>query len=121
MHTSHDSTSSTSTVTPTLYLIDKQLLDHFRKAGAPLPFGIVRLIQDRQSGCLGGVPYRQVGGKFVYNPEEVTRFLAGLPIIQGQQQQPTVEKKRKSGRPSAGEIAEAMRRGVSISELRSAV
>lgn len=96
-----------------LYLIDHQLIAYFKQAGTPLPFCRSRLIQDRQDGCLGGVPYRQLGSKSLYNPDEVSRFLVGLPIIQAKP-----PKTAKTGRPSAAESAEAHRRGITVQQLR---
>lgn len=105
---------TTSTATPALYLNDVSLLSHFESIGAPLPFRHTRLVQDRYNGCLGGVPYRKVGGKYLYRVDEVANWLAGLPIIQPRQAKPAL----KTGRPSAAERAEAQRRGITIQELR---
>lgn len=104
---------ATTTATPSRYFTDKQLLAHFQECGTPLPFGLVRLIQDRKNGRLGGVPYRQLGDRFVYNPGEVSRWLDGLPIIQAK---PT--KAIKTGRPTVGEKAKADRLGISVKTLR---
>lgn len=106
---------TSTTIAAPLYFTDKALLAHFEALGTPLPFGLVRLIQDRKSGCLGGVPYRQIGGKYVYNPDEIILFLSGLPIIQAKP--PKVA--TKTGRPSAAETAEANRKNITVKQLRA--
>lgn len=98
-----------------LLLTDQKLLDFFRGQNAPLPFGLTRLRQDRHNGCLGGVPHRRLAGKCLYSPEEIGRWLAGLPIIQAKPLRQTA----RTGRPSAGELAEAARRGITVRELRA--
>jgi hypothetical protein len=97
-----------------LYLTDLQLVAHFNNAGTPLPFCRSRMVDDRKNGCLGGVPYRQIAGCFLYTPDEVTRWIAGLPIIQTKPQ-----KVIKTGRPSAGEKAKADRLGITVPQLRA--
>lgn len=109
-------TSDSTTAVPAaaLYLTDLQLIEHRQNIGAPLPFGLTRLRQDRKNGCLGGVPHRKMGGKLLYDPDEVSRFLNGLPIIQAKPPKTAT----KTGRPSAAESAEAARRGITVQQLR---
>jgi hypothetical protein len=99
-----------------LYLTDGKLIAHFRAMGAPLPFGLTRLRQDRLRGGLGSIPYRKLGGKCLYNPDDVSCFLAGLPIIQAK---PSKQQAVRTGRPSATELAEASRRRLTVKELRA--
>ncbi len=99
-----------------LYLTDEKLIAHFRALGAPLPFGLTRLRQDRLRGGLGNIPYRRLAGKRLYNPDEIVRFLAGLPIIQAK---PPKQQAARTGRPSASELAEASRRHLTVKELRA--
>lgn len=103
-------------VSPQLLLTDKKLIANFIRLGAPLPFGLTRLRQDRLNGCLGGVPHRRLAGKHLYEPGEVSRFLAGLPVIQAKPPKPT---QKRNGRPSAGEAADAAKRGLSVREYRA--
>lgn len=98
-----------------LLLVDGKLLAHFRVMGTPLPFGLTRIRQDRLNGCLGGVPYRRLAGKCLYNPDDVGRFLADVPIIQAKHPKQAV----RTGRPSAVELAAAQRSGLSVSEHRA--
>lgn len=107
--------AATAAPTAPLLLVDGKLIAHFRAMGAPLPFGLTRLRQDRLNGCLGGVPHRRLAGKFLYEPGDVSRFLAGVPIIQAKPQKAV----KRTGRPSAGEVATAQRRGIAVSELRA--
>lgn len=98
-----------------LLLTDEKLIAYFQAAGTPLPFGLTRLRQDRLRGVLGGIPYRRLAGKHLYVPDEVSRFLLDLPVIQAK---PNKTAKR-TGRPDAAELACAARRGLSVSELRA--
>lgn len=107
--------AATAAPTAPLLLVDGKLIAHFRAMGAPLPFGLTRLRQDRLNGCLGGVPHRRLAGKCLYEPGDVSRFLAGVPIIQAKPPKQAV----RTGRPSAGELAEAAHRGLTTAELRA--
>lgn len=108
-----DSTTTNTTPAP-LLLTDKALLAHFEALGTPLPFGIVRLLQDRKNGCLGGVPFRMIGKNYVYNPQEVVSFLLNLPL-----RKPHILKPPKTGRPTVAEKAKADRLGITVKELRA--
>lgn len=100
-----------------LYLTDEKLIAHFQAVGTPLPFGLTRLRQDRLRGVLGGIPYRRIAGKRIYNPDEVSRFMAGLPIIQAKP--PKAVKQKRTGRPDAAELALASSQELSVKELRA--
>jgi hypothetical protein len=99
---------------PHRFFSDCELIQHFNKLDAPLPFSLSSLRKDRITGQLGGVPYRRVGGSCIYNPKEVTDWLCGRPIIQPGRTTKTVRK----GAPTKAERVEAERRGISVKELR---
>lgn len=104
-----------------LLLQDSALVRHFKDRNEPLPFSLSAVRKDRFSGQLGGLPYRRIGGQCLYNPDEITDWLAGQPIIQ-----PTTGTARaavpravRQGRPTKIEQIEARRLGLSVRELRA--
>lgn len=101
-----------------IYLSAADLVAHFQKLDAPLPFSRSSLEKDRITGCLGGVPYRRIGALCVYDPHGVLDWLAGLCVVQPQRHPalPTV----RLGKPTKIESVEASRRGLTVKQLRAA-
>ena len=97
------------------YFSDRQLIEFAKRVGTPLPFSLSSLQKDRGSGCLGGVPFRRVGGKVIYVPTDVFNFLNGLEIVRPR----TTIVVQKRGSSSKRERVEAASRGITVRELRA--
>lgn len=82
------------------YLSAAALVVQLKERGASLPFSRSSLEKDRMTGCLGGIPFRRVGGLCIYDPDEVLAFIAGLPVIQPQRHPALIEvSTRRRGNP----------------------
>lgn len=101
-----------------IYLSAADLVDHFKNLGAPLPFSRSSLEKDRLTCCLGGIPYRRIGGLCVYHPQGILDWLAGLPIVQPQRHHALPASGRR-GKPTKQESVEASRCGMTVKELRA--
>ena len=99
-----------------LFLTDTQLLHHFISRGTALPFSLSTLRKDRINARLGGIPYRKIGGNYIYTPDIVLSFLAGIPIVQPSRSPSATKSKR--GAPTKHEVVTAARLGISVSEMR---
>lgn len=104
-----------------LLLKEKALFPHFtEERNAPLPFSISSLQKDRLTGCLGGIPFRRIGGIVLYCPEEVSNFLSAQPVIQPQRHAVlSAAATNRRGKPSKSESVEAARRGLTVPQLRA--
>jgi hypothetical protein len=107
-----------------IFLLDSALIEHFNSINQPLPFSRSSLRKDRITGCLGGVPFRRIGGLCYYTPDDVIGWLAGHQIIQPQRHPAlaVLSAKKTTGRrgkPSKIESVEAARRGITVPELRA--
>lgn len=106
-----------------LLLSDAALVEHFERAGAPLPFSLSGLRKDRNIGSLGGVPFRKIGGLCRYNPGEVDAWLDGHQVIATARADAANFRRHtrpvRSGRPTKSESVEAQRRGLTVRELRA--
>lgn len=113
---SHPSYSTAFSATPQQYLRDYELIEHFKAIGAPLPFSLSTIQKDRLDGRLGGIPHRVIGKLCLYDPEGVSAWLTGKPIVQ-----PT-RRTTKVGRPTAAERAKAKASGYrsSVKAMRAA-
>jgi len=82
---------------------------HCKQAGYPIPHSVSTLNKDRSDPSrIGGVPFYRVGGKVLYNPEEVLQFYSSKASVVNQ---PEVFHRKKLGRPGGIEQQEAIKAG----------
>lgn len=105
-----------------LLLSDTEFLFYCRQSGKPFPASLSSLRKDRSDARLGGIPFREFGGRCLYNPENVWAWMSGIPITQPVRH-PALQKqensKLKRGKPLKTETIEASRRGITVPELRA--
>ena len=97
------------------FVTDRELISIADRIGRKLPFSVSSLQKDRCTGCLGGVPYRRIGGKAIYVPQQVFEFLDRIEIAQPR----VTAMAKKQGASTKRERVDAALRGISVRELRA--
>ncbi len=84
------------------------MLLHCKQAGYPIPHSESTLNKDRSNPkIIGGVPFYKIGGKVLYNPDEVFSFYTSKAVTVNQQK----PFKSKVGRPDSIETQQAIKAG----------
>ncbi len=102
-----------------LLLTDDALVAHFKQTGEKFPFSATSLRRDRAKATLGGIPFHPIGGKKLYNPAEVSAFVANIPPCRAKA--PVVIQsvhKIKLGAPTKLERIRAQEMGITVKQLR---
>ena len=101
-----------------LFLNDEDLINKYISDEKPLPFSLSSMRKDRRDGRLG-IPYRIFGESFFYCPDDINKWLGGIPIVIPKPKSNFSKTPHKKGRPSIKEQMEAEKRGITVKELRS--
>lgn len=105
-----------------VFVNDERLLEICENQGIPFPFSISFLRKDRARFNRNKsifVPFRKIGGRYFYNPQEVLDFIKNLPAVAEVVDVDTgCCKMSTRGRPRKWESIEAGRREISVPALR---